>query len=65
MPKRNWAESAMARLDLDEFAGKELRRIYIAARVSEAEGVESALTGDGIDYAVDIERYLAPGLSHS
>jgi len=52
----------MARLDLDDFAGRELVRVYIAGRVSEAENVESALTERGIDYAVDIEPFLKSSL---
>ena len=52
----------MARLDLEDFAGRELARVYIAGRVSEAESVESALTEHGIDYAVDIEPFLKSSL---
>jgi len=48
----------MARLDFEEFAEKELARVYIAGRVSEAERVESVLTQHGIDYTVDIEPFL-------
>lgn len=52
----------MARLHFEVFAEKELARIYIAGRVSEAEGVQSALTRHGSDCAVDIEAFLTPGL---
>jgi hypothetical protein len=48
----------MARLDLEEFAERELARVYIAGRVNEADRVESALTRQGLDYAVEIEPYL-------
>ena len=48
----------MARLDIEDFAGKELVRVYIAGRVSEAERVEDALARHGVDYAVDIEPFL-------
>jgi hypothetical protein len=52
----------MPRLELEQFAGRELARVYIAGRVSEAEAVESVLTRNDIDYTVDLEPYLAPGL---
>ena len=48
----------MARLNVEDFAGTELARVYIAGRVSEAERVESALTQHGVDYTVDIEPFL-------
>lgn len=47
----------MAKVDIENFADKELSRIYIAARLPEAMQVESTLTEQGIDYAVEIEPY--------
>jgi len=41
----------------DEFSGKEVDCVYIAARRSEAKQVEDALSDNGIDYMVDIERF--------
>lgn len=52
----------MARLEFEDFAEKELARIYVAARVSEAERVESTLTEHGIDYAVGIESFVMRSL---
>ena len=47
----------MARVDIESFLDKEISRIYIADRLPEAKQVESALTEQGIDYAVEIEPY--------
>ena len=47
----------MPRLDIEEFADKELSRIYIADRLREAKFVESTLTEHGIDYAVEVEPF--------
>jgi hypothetical protein len=47
----------MARLHLEDFMGKEVVRIYTAARVSESVRVEQLLTEHGIDYAIDFEPY--------
>jgi hypothetical protein len=44
-------------LHSDEFTGKEVDCIYIAASRSEAKRVENALSGNGVDYMVDIERF--------
>lgn len=49
----------MARVALEEFDGKEVSRIYLAARLAEAKSVETALTNTGIEYAVEVEPYLA------
>src|ERR1700726_2600888 len=54
--------TTMARLDIEDFAGKELVRVYIAGRMSEAERVEDALARHGVNYAVDIEPFLRRGL---
>ncbi len=42
----------MARLELEDFLDQEVRRVYLAGRLSEAKRVERTLTGNGIDYAV-------------
>ena len=47
----------MARVDLDEWDGQEIARVYIAGRLAEAVQVEETLTGHGIDYAVDLEPF--------
>jgi hypothetical protein len=48
----------MAKVDFESFAEKEVSRIYIAARLPEARQVESTLTENDIDYAVEIEPYF-------
>jgi hypothetical protein len=48
----------MARLDFEDFLDKEVTRLYLAARLSEAKRVETTLTANGIDYAVDIEPFF-------
>lgn len=48
----------MARLTIEDFAGEELTRVYIAGRISEAERVEATLTRHGLDYTVDIEPFV-------
>ena len=45
-------------VDADTFADKDVARVYIAGRLSEAKRVESALSEKGIDYAVDIEPFV-------
>ena len=47
----------MARVDLDEWDGQEIARVYTAGRLAEALQVEETLTGHGIDYAVDLEPF--------
>ena len=37
--------------------GREVARVYLAGRLAEAEQVERTLTGQGIDYAVDLEPF--------
>ena len=49
----------MARVAIDDFGDKEVVRIYLAARLSEAQGVEAELTTHSIDYAVEVEPYWA------
>ena len=47
----------MARVDLEEWDGQEVARVYLAGRLAEALQVEETLTGHGIDYAVDLEPF--------
>jgi hypothetical protein len=44
-------------MDLDEFPGEALVRVYLAGELREAKRVESVLTEWGIDYTVEVERY--------
>ena len=48
----------MARLNIEDFGGEELTRVYIAGRIREAERVEGTLTQHGVDYTVDIEPFV-------
>ena len=47
----------MARVDPDEWEGREVTRVYIAGRRAEAREVEKTLTAHGIDYMIDLERF--------
>ena len=49
----------MPRVAIDDFGEKEIKRVYFAARLAEAELVEAELNKQGIDYAVEVEPYLA------
>jgi hypothetical protein len=49
----------MARIAIDDFGDKEIGRVYFAARLTEAELVESELSKHNIDYAVEVEPYVA------
>lgn len=49
----------MPRIAIEDFGEKEIARIYFAARLSEAQLVEAELNRNGIDYSVEVERYLA------
>ena len=44
---------------MDDFADKEIARIYFAGRLSEARLVQTELDKQNIDYAVEVEPYLA------
>ncbi len=48
----------MARVALDNFADKEVARIYLAGELAEARRVEEILSGYGINYAVEVEPYV-------
>jgi hypothetical protein len=43
----------------DSFMGQEMRLVYVAKRLRDALRLEDALTGAGIDYVVETERYTA------
>ena len=45
---------------MEEFSKdeKDITRIFIASSLKEAQSVEEILTGLGIDYAVEIEKYV-------
>ena len=48
----------MARVTLDDFADKEVTRIYLAGELTEAKRVEEILSVNGINYAVEVEPYV-------
>ena len=47
----------MARFNLDDFSGKDVSRLYIAAKLREAQRVEEVLNKAGIDYTVKVEPF--------
>jgi hypothetical protein len=49
----------MARVAMDDFGDEEVARIYLAARLSEAQRVEAELDTHNIDYGVEVEPYMA------
>ena len=49
----------MARVGMDDFGDKEIARIYLAARLAEAQLVEAELTNHSIEYAIEVESYAA------
>ena len=46
------------RRERDYFADRELDLLYIAKRLREALRLEELLTGRGVDYLVETDRYL-------
>lgn len=46
------------RRERDYFTDRELDLLYIAKRLSEALRIEELLTGRGVDYLVETDRYL-------
>ena len=48
----------MVKVTLDDFADKEVARIYLAGRLAEAKQVEEILSANGINYAVEVEPYV-------
>ena len=55
----------MARVTLDDFADKEVARIYLAGKLAEAKQVEEILSANGINYAVEVEPYVTLSLFSS
>lgn len=47
----------MALVDPETFDGQEVVMVYIAGRLKEGKRVEQVLTANGVDYAVDVERF--------
>jgi hypothetical protein len=47
----------MGRIEIENFSGKDISRIFIAASIKEAESAEGILTQNGIDYAISLESY--------
>ncbi|HTN52720.1 MAG TPA: hypothetical protein VML50_09990, partial [Anaeromyxobacter sp.] len=51
----------MARVTEEELEeGTEIVRVYLAATLAEAQSVERALDGAGVDYLAEPEEYRAP-----
>jgi hypothetical protein len=51
----------MARVPMESFEeGTEIVRVYLAASLREAESVERALAGAGVDFAVEVEEFASP-----
>ena len=49
----------MGRLAIEDFGDKKIARIYFAATLSEAQRVETELSRHNIDYAIEVEPYIA------
>src|SRR5580765_5656320 len=47
----------MAIVDWDAFGDEKVTRVYLAARLREAQNVETTLSSHGVDYAVEIEPF--------
>ena len=52
----------MAIVSLDSFSEREVEPVFIAGSLSEAQRIEKILTDQGIDYAVEIEKYIQTGM---
>lgn len=51
----------MPRVLMESFEeGTEIVRVYMAARLDEAQAVERALDAAGLDYGVEVEEFVAP-----
>lgn len=48
----------MPRVAFEDFADKEVARIYIAGELAEGKRVENALSANDVDYAVEVEPYM-------
>ena len=42
---------------MDEFGDREIARVYLAARLAEAQRAEAELNKHNIEYAVEVESY--------
>ena len=49
----------MSRVATDEFGDGEAVEVYIAGRLAEAQLIEELFNGRDVDYAVEVESYLA------
>jgi len=49
----------VGRVDRQDLDHQELERIFVAARLAEAQHVEEVLTLAGIEYVVDVEPFVA------
>ena len=52
----------MGRVTEDDFADKDIARIYIAQSISEATTIEQILTENNVDYLIEIEQYTRPSI---
>ena len=52
----------MAKIEIEDFSGKDISRIFIARNIREAERAEKLLEENGVSYAVQIEEFVGPGL---
>lgn len=51
----------MARIAMEDFEeGEEIVRVYVAAALPEAQGVQDALDAAGIEYGVEVETFASP-----
>jgi hypothetical protein len=51
----------MARIGMEDFEeGEEIVRVYLAAALPEAEGVQAALDAAGVEYGVEVEVFASP-----
>ena len=49
----------MGRVEPDALEHHDLERIFIAARLTEAQRVEEVLTLEGVEYVVNVEPFVA------
>jgi hypothetical protein len=55
----------MARVEIEEFSGKDISRLFVAGSIREAERAEVLLSENAISYAVEIEDFINPGFFSS
>jgi hypothetical protein len=48
----------MARVAIEDFDDEQVARVYLAARLAEAQLVEAELNKQDVDYGVEVESYL-------